>query len=68
MPWKEFADTIIEELNLGWIVVGHDFCFGYKGQGTAARLKEYCEERGIGCDIIPAAPDELKTWLEAGLR
>ena len=54
MPWKEFADTIIEELNLGWIVVGHDFCFGYKGQGTAARLKEYCEERGIGCDIIPA--------------
>ncbi|MBR6353552.1 MAG: bifunctional riboflavin kinase/FAD synthetase [Oscillospiraceae bacterium] len=54
MPWQEFADTIIEELNLGWIVVGHDFCFGYKGQGTAARLKEYCEKRGIGCDIIPA--------------
>ncbi|MGN0982633.1 MAG: riboflavin biosynthesis protein RibF, partial [Candidatus Limivicinus sp.] len=52
MPWQDFADNIIQELNIGWIVVGHDFCFGYKGEGTAQRLKEYCEERGIGCDII----------------
>ncbi len=54
MPWREFADSIISELNIGWMVVGHDFCFGYKGEGTAERLKAYCEERGIGCDIIPA--------------
>ena len=52
MPWQEFADNIIQELNIGWIVVGHDFCFGYKGEGTARRLQEYCEARGIGCDII----------------
>lgn len=52
MPWKEFADNIIRELNIGWIVVGHDFCFGYKGEGTAKRLKEYCESQNIGCDII----------------
>lgn len=54
MPWKEFIDSLIAELNIAWIVVGHDFCFGYKGEGTAARLREYCEGRGIGCDIIPA--------------
>ena len=54
MPWEEFAASIVEELNIAWIVVGHDFCFGYKGQGTAQRLKLWCEERGIGCDIIPA--------------
>lgn len=54
MPWREFADSIVSELNIGWIVVGHDFCFGYKGEGTAERLKTYCEARGIGCDIIPA--------------
>lgn len=54
MPWGEFIDNLVEELNVGWIVVGHDFCFGYKGEGTAHRLKAYCEERGIGCDIIPA--------------
>ena len=52
MPWQDFADNIIQELNIGWIVVGHDFCFGYKGEGTAQRLQEYCEARGIGCDII----------------
>lgn len=54
MPWREFADSIISELNIGWMVVGHDFCFGYKGEGTAEKLKAYCEEQGIGCDIIPA--------------
>lgn len=54
MDWKEFIDELIDEMNLRWIVVGHDFCFGYKGLGTAAKLKDYCEEHGIGCDIIPA--------------
>ena len=54
MPWQEFADTIIGELGLAWIVVGHDFCFGYRGDGTAEKLKAYCEEKGIGCDIIQA--------------
>ena len=54
MDWKDFVDELISELNVAWIVVGHDFCFGYKGMGTAERLKEYCSELGIGCDIIPA--------------
>ena len=54
MSWQEFADTIIRELGLRWIVVGHDFCFGYRGEGTAEKLKAYCEERGLGCDIIQA--------------
>jgi riboflavin kinase/FMN adenylyltransferase len=54
MPWQEFADTIIEELKLAWIVVGHDFCFGYRGEGTAEKLRDYCGEKGIGCDIIEA--------------
>lgn len=54
MPWQEFMDSIIAELNIGWVVVGHDFCFGYRGEGTAERLREYCAGRGIGCDIIPA--------------
>lgn len=52
MPWKEFADSIISELSVGWIVVGHDFCFGYKGEGTAEKLRDYCADKGIGVDII----------------
>lgn len=54
MPWKEFIDSAVEELNLCWIVVGHDFRFGYRGEGTAEKLLEYCARRGIGCDVIPA--------------
>ncbi len=53
MPWEEFISNLIEELNVCHIVVGHDFCFGYKGEGTAEKLKNYCHEHGLGCDIIP---------------
>lgn len=54
MPWTEFADSILNELNVRWIVCGHDFTFGAGGEGTAEKLKAYCEEKGVGCDIIPA--------------
>ena len=52
MDWKDFLDSLIQELNVCWIVVGYDFCFGYKGQGTTTRLREYCDSLGIGCDVI----------------
>lgn len=68
MPWKEFIDSLIAELNIAWIVVGHDFCFGYKGEGTAARLREYCEGRGIGCDIIPALSVEGRVVSSTYIR
>lgn len=52
MHWRDFIDNIIETYNAVHFVVGHDFCFGYRGQGTASVLKDYCEGRGLGCDII----------------
>ncbi len=54
MPWQEFVESLIRELSICHIVVGHDFCFGYKGEGTAEKLRTYCTEHGLGCDIIPA--------------
>jgi len=74
MNWVDFINNLINELNVAWIVVGHDFCFGYKGEGTAARLYEYCSEQGIGCDIIPAVQKNgrivsstyIRTLLEDG--
>ena len=53
MDWKVFIDELIDDMNLCHIVVGHDFKFGYKGLGTAEKLKEYCAQQGVGCDIIP---------------
>ena len=53
MPWREFIQQIVDELGAAWIVVGHDFTFGDRGEGNADRLTEYCRENGIGCDVIP---------------
>ena len=53
MDWRDFLEDLIRDLQICHIVVGHDFCFGYKGLGTAARLQDYCAEHGLGCDVIP---------------
>ena len=53
MPWKQFIDSLIEEFSAVHFVIGHDFSCGYKGEGTAERIMEYCDDIGIGCDIIP---------------
>ncbi len=54
MPWQDFAQTLIQEMDAAWLVVGHDFRFGWKGEGAAGRLADYCAAHGLGCDIIPA--------------
>ncbi len=53
MDWRDFLDSLVQDLQVCAIVVGHDFCFGYKGLGNAERLKEYCAEHDLGCDVIP---------------
>ena len=52
--WDRFLDNLIENYHVKWLVAGYDFRFGYQGAGTADRLKEYCFEKEIGCDIVPA--------------
>lgn len=68
MPWEEFIAQLIKELSISHIVVGYDFCFGYKGEGTAEKLKDYCAGRGIGCDIIPAVQLDGKTVSSSLIR
>jgi len=54
MPWDTFLCTLRERFGAVHLIAGHDYRFGYKGQGTAARLREKCAELGLGSDIIPA--------------
>ncbi len=54
MPWEQFISSAAEELNIAAVVVGHDFSFGYHGEGTPERLKVWCSEHGLSCDVIPA--------------
>ncbi len=67
-PWQEFIDGIVKELNVGWLVVGHDFRCGYKGEGNTERLKQYCEENGIGIDVIAPVKREGITVSSTYIR
>ena len=54
MPWQEFIASAVDELEIRAVVVGHDFSFGHRGEGTPERLLAWCKEKGICCDVIPA--------------
>lgn len=53
MPWRDFITEYLQkELGAIHVVAGHDFHFGYRGEGNPERLKTVCAELGLGCDII----------------
>jgi len=52
MSWQEFLSVVRSELGAIHFVVGYDFRFGYRGEGTADTLRHYCAENGLGCDVI----------------
>lgn len=54
MNWEDFvSEFLVKENGAVHLVAGHDFHFGYKGEGNPQRLREKCGALGIGCDIIP---------------
>lgn len=53
MPWQQFIDSLIKDFTAVHFVIGHDFNCGYKGEGNAEKIVEYCDSLGVGCDIIP---------------
>lgn len=54
MDWRDFIDGYLaQDLGAVHVVAGHDFHFGYRGEGSPRRLAEECAALGIGCDIIP---------------
>lgn len=54
MPWENFiTDMLVGDYGAAHLVAGHDFHFGYRGEGNPERLAAKCAELGLGCDIIP---------------
>ena len=54
MDWRDFVTGyLVKEHGAVHLVAGHDFRFGYKGEGTPRRLRDLCAGLGVGCDIIP---------------
>ena len=53
MPWDHFVtDVLVGQYRAAHVVAGHDYHFGYKGEGNPEKLKQLCGQLGIGCDII----------------
>lgn len=61
MDWQEFVtDFLVRRHGAVHLVAGHDFHFGYKGEGNPERLRQLCAQLGIGCDIIqPVSTDGI---------
>ena len=54
LNWQDFVtELLVKDHGAVHLVVGHDYRFGYRGEGTPEKLKELCVQLGIGCDIIP---------------
>lgn len=69
MPWDQFiTQYLMEDHGAVHLVAGHDFRFGYKGQGNPQRLQELCQTLGIGCDIIPKIEQEGITVSSTYIR
>ena len=53
MLWQEFIQMLQEEYGAAGFVCGHDFRFGYRGEGTASILQGYCKDAGVPCAVVP---------------
>lgn len=50
---ENFLNTLFLNCNIRYIVCGYDYKFGSGGFGNVETLKNFCNEKGIGLDIMP---------------
>jgi len=50
--WRTFLEELLESGAVGF-VCGDDFRFGARGEGNSEKLKNFCQERGVPCVIVP---------------
>ena len=53
-PWRDFLITLEMHCAAAGYVVGHDFRFGYRGEGSGEKLRQYGAEQGLSVDVIDA--------------
>lgn len=53
-PWRDFVVYyLVRDHGAVHLVAGHDFHFGYRGEGDPQKLQALCAELGVSCDIVP---------------
>lgn len=50
--WDDFLESVKNELGAVHLVMGRDFCCGWRGEGTAERIAAWCAENGLGSDTV----------------
>lgn len=73
MPWQDFLETLIQKDAAGF-VCGADFRFGFRGEGTAELLADFCRERNLQWAVVPeqmldgvrVSSTHIRGLLEAG--
>ena len=51
MSWEAFLEDLLSCGGAGF-VCGSDFRFGYRGEGTAEKLRAFCAERQLPCAVV----------------
>jgi len=53
MRWDDFVRNIlVGRFAAAHVIAGHDYHFGYRGEGNPERLVKICRELNVGCEII----------------
>lgn len=74
MLWEDFMQMLRQEHGAAGFVCGDDFRFGYRGEGNARVLADYCRENGLpwavvpaqNCDGIRVSSTHIRALLEQG--
>lgn len=74
MPWQDFLTLLRQHYGAAGFVVGEDFHFGYRGEGTADKLLQACRDAGLPCTVVPqmtkdgtvVSSTHIRTLLESG--
>lgn len=67
-PWQDFFHRMVTEFHAVGLVCGHDFRFGYRGEGTPQLLGAACAQAGIPCTVVPEQRLEGVTVSSAYIR
>ena len=73
MPWQDFLEDLIQKGAAGF-VCGEDFRFGFRGEGSAQSLAQFCRERDLPWAVVPeqtldgvtVSSTHIRRLLEAG--
>ncbi len=74
LPYMTFFRMLLHRYGAAGMVCGHDFRFGYQGEGNAEKLKIACAEASIPCVVvseqtvngITVSSTYIRTLLEQG--